>query len=198
MGQTITKWKAKYTSVDYIFIGDSNAGGCRNWGRMIDANYFNTCNLAGDGYITKQVEAQAEKAVLFHPSYCVILSGTNDVFNISDSLYSIYSFTTCYEKMITFLEQKKIRPIVTLIPYQTKTTYISLISEMNAIIIGLCLKHHVEFVDLNETICPHKVLLKEYTVDGIHFTEKAYRVWGYKLKRVLEKKEANNYEYYNL
>ena len=131
MGNVVITWLSKIKNIKYAFKGDSITAGRRNWGALsVNAN-FNTINLAGSGYTTQQIIAQAIKAQDFHPSYCCVLAGTNDVVLIADSVFLMSAFIRSYNKLITTIERMNIDPIITLIPDQSKETYAGLISFMN-------------------------------------------------------------------
>lgn len=183
--QTISNWYNKLDKIDFVFIGDSITAGGRNWGSLIDKAPYRTINLAGNGYTTRQILYQVNKASNYNPKYLFVLAGTNDVFALKDSVYNIEQFKKDYKNLVEEINTLNCQAIFTLIPYQSSSKDKKLIDEMNTIIKQVLNKYEFHYIDLNPLISENGVLKKEFTVDGVHFSEKANIIWGKNLKNQL-------------
>ncbi|HTK33192.1 MAG TPA: GDSL-type esterase/lipase family protein [Candidatus Paceibacterota bacterium] len=181
--QTCIHWKAKFFPPKYVFIGDSITAGGRNWGWIMNRNPFSALNLGKSSYMVWQVKQELIYALSYHPQCVLVLAGTNDLFShdgLGESAFEEYG------EMLKLAKQAKIKIVVTLVPYQANDVYATMITQFNERLIKLCHREHVAVIDLNPIIAPHSKLLPEYTVDGIHFSEKAYEIWKTELLSVLK------------
>ena len=78
----------------------------------------------------------------------------------------------------------EMRLIITLIPYTSFREYTGKIREANLMIERFSKIRHFDIVDINSELSAGGVLKPEYTLDGIHFNDRAYEIWTGKLMRV--------------
>jgi len=116
------------------------------------------------------------------------LAGTNDVFALKDSLSTISNFASDYQDLLSVLLENKIKPVVTLIPYQLNKENTALIDSMNAKIVELARKSDIPTINLNNTISKNGKLLEKYTIDGVHISQEVYTIWGEMLKNCIKPK----------
>jgi hypothetical protein len=181
--QTATNLKGKLTSVPSAYVGDSITAGGRNWGAPLGA-----INLAGDGYTVWQIEDQLAKAEKYSPKRLFILAGTNDI--LGRRPFSHKEFEKDYARLLDRALKTKAEVFVTLIPLTSRAEVNQAIPSANHIIQALADSRGIATIDLNPTIAPNGTLLPTYTVDGVHFTPKAYTLWRTKLHDVIEETEA--------
>ena len=59
--------------------------------------------------------------------------------------------------------------------------------DKNKLIKKYCIKHQVDYLDLNTILSSNNELKKELTTDGTHLHPEAYMLWAALVKRELEK-----------
>lgn len=181
--QMATNWKGKLVGVTSVYVGDSITAGGRNWGAPLDA-----INLAGNGYTVWQIKNQLEKAEIYSPKRLFILAGTNDI--LGDRPFDERQFELDFARLLDRAQKMKATIIVTLIPFTSKAKPNQSIFLANQMIRALADSREILTIDLNPAIAPHGILLPEYTVDGVHFTPDAYKLWRAKLQVAIAKHDA--------
>jgi hypothetical protein len=181
--QTVTNWKGKLNGISSAYVGDSITAGGRNWGSMLGA-----INLAGDGYTVWQIEGQLGKAETYTPKRIFILAGTNDI--LGRRPFDLKQFELDYSSLLDRASGLKADIYVTLIPFTARAEANKMIPSANQTILRLASSRGVPTVDLNPTIAPDGILLPEYTVDGVHFSDGAYKIWRTALEAAIQKTEA--------
>ena len=75
--------------------------------------------------------------------------------------------------------------------YPTRADYKkinSLITELNTMLIRFARSNDIDYIDLNKIIADENNVLKdEYTTDGVHLTDSAYREWTKMINKILLK-----------
>jgi alpha-glucosidase len=173
---------SKYVGLNYVFIGDSITAGGRNFGWALSGNPFSSRNFGCNGYTVHQVRGLVPQALDCHPRWVFIMAGTNDFL---DEGYNRERMFLDYKLMLASLKQGNARPVVTLTPQSAHGEHTGDIDSFNAGLRQLCVEQSVRVVDLNPLIAPDGKLLPQFTVDGVHFTPAAYKIWISQLRRVI-------------
>lgn len=105
-----------------------------------------------------------------------------------------------YKEIISFAKSENAIPVINLIFYLSpqagekfslRADYKKInemISELNFMLIDYAKKNNISTIDLNKIISDeNNVLKKEYTTDGVHLSDLAYKVWSIEITKVLEK-----------
>ena len=179
-------YRSKVVSIDTVFIGDSITSAGGQWSFRIHNTPLNAYNLATSGATMGQINKQADKAIAYSPDAICVLGGTNDVF---DKRYDINHTVAELDDLLKKVSDAKIACIVTLVPY-TRSAKANLIRALNHRIESTCRRYNVKVIDLNPIIAPENVLLKQYSIDDVHFSEAGYDVWSEKIKELI--KEINS------
>jgi len=180
VSQVVTKWKGKLSGLESAYLGDSLTAGGRNWGEFPDA-----LNLAGDGYLVRQVAGQVEKAKPFSPARIYLAAGTNDV--LASGEVDLAQFEADYSEMLDKALATGADIVVTEIPFTANASHTSEIQGANAVIRSLAAARNVRVVVCNDLLAPEGTLLGRYTTDGVHLSDAAYdEVWIPRLRQALE------------
>ena len=184
--QMVTNWKGKMNGLSSAYVGDSITAGGRNWGTVLGA-----INLAGDGYTVWQIEGQLGKAEKYSPERIFILAGTNDI--LGRRPFDLHQFELDYASLLDRALGMKAEIYVTLIPLMARPEANEMIPAANQTILRLATSRGVPTTDLNPTIAPNGTLLSQYTVDGVHFSDEAYKVWRAALDAAIQKHKGEQH-----
>ena len=174
---TLAHHRSRLIRPDYVFIGDSITAGGSNWGWRLDGAPLSAINLASSGLVTRQVEGLLAPAQKYNPRHLMVMAGTNDVYlGIVDraELRSSWQHILAADNVI-----------VTLAPYTTSPKSNEGIARVNALVRRMALAAGRKVIDLNPLLAPKGVLEAQYTIDGIHFTPSAYRIWTGEIKKAI-------------
>lgn len=163
-------------TIEVVMLGDSiTARG--DWKKLLENNFV--INLGIDGDNTLGVLNRTNRAIELEPKVICLMIGINDLC-LSVPLEKIFEN---YKKIIDKIVNKNINIIVhavliTQMPAVNKKVHI-----LNKMIKEYCKTNNIKMIDFNYAFSNDKGLLKEdLTTDGLHLVQKAYKVWGYKLK----------------
>ena len=165
--QTIAHWQSKLFAPNVVFIGDSITAGGRSF------NDGSGINLGSNGLQTFQVAALLGKAIEYRPKYIVVMAGTNDAIAgpiNQDELRGLWS-QICADP----------RVVVTLAPPSRNIQTTARVGEASSIARETCARLGRPVISLNVLSGPDGLLQAQYTTDGTHLNEAAYRVWRDKL-----------------
>ena len=166
--QRATYLISKTTGVKSVYIGDSITAGGRNF-----FSPFQTINYGANGLLVSQIKGriprQGEK---YQQLY--ILAGTNDAFRND---FDASKFKNDYKSLLEKSMQSNSDLIITLIPYTKNAKVNAKIKVQNRIIQDFSSDFDICVVDINKIIAPQGFLLDEYSVDRVHLSKAAYKVW---------------------
>lgn len=114
-----------------------------------------------------------------------IMIGTNDLLK-NRSVEYVYKN---YIKIILELKKKNIMPIIQSTLYVgdlAPAIYNTKIKELNTLLIKYAKENKIIYIDLNEVFAPNKILLKKYSLDGLHLNGKGYMEWSDIIKNMLD------------
>ena len=164
--QTLAIWASHFRSPKYVFIGDSMTAGGRTFGR------FDTINLGSTGLSTHQIAEGLAGTDKYSPRRIVVMAGTNDAFDDFDAK----RLRADWAKIASDR-----RTIIVLVPPTRSAVANARIASMNAIARDEARKANKKPIVLGELIGPDGLLPSQYSVDGVHLTDEAYRFWEKRL-----------------
>ena len=175
---------ARKKALKYVFIGNSMTRGGENWGWELERNPLISKNLAVNGNTTKQISVQVKEALIYDPNYVFILAGTNDAHS---SNISVKQTIDDYQRLLAKFSAHDSVPVITLVPFQGKQySEANLkVKKINQELVKIALKQKIATINLNPILAFNNYLLPQYTYDGVHFTENAYRIWRDKINNFL-------------
>lgn len=164
------------SKVNILFIGDSLLAQ-ENWSILLWRNDLK--NDAYGGAITQQILWNIERGELIsNPKIVVIDGGINDLL----SGVPTQRVLSNYQKIIEILRKKNTKIIAHSVLYTADNETIN----KEVFVLNYLLKEYfesqkVEFVDMNIQLSNHKKLKPNFSVDGIHLTSEAYKIWAKEL-----------------
>jgi lysophospholipase L1-like esterase len=173
---------SKVTGMKYVFIGDSLTTGASSWSLRVSNNPFSSRNLAHEAYTVHQVRMLVKQALAYHPLRVFILAGTNDIL---DEGYDRERVLADYKSMLASVKEGNANPVVTLVPHTGNGRCAEEIDSFNNGLRKICAELAVPIVDLNPVMAPDRKLLPQFTVDGVHLTKQAYKIWAAQLRQVI-------------
>ena len=174
--QKIKEFEAKPLSVgDIVFIGNSITENGGNWGKRFNNPKIKNRGISGD--VTDGVLNRLGEIYYYKPTAVFLKIGINDIFNdnlspeyIGNNILKIVQNIKKYSPKTTIYVQ-------TIIPTSTEKI-VAKIQSTNIILKTNSKKYKYILIDLH-TIFADKndLMLKEYTVDGVHLNEAGYSLW---------------------
>jgi len=166
---------------DIVFVGNSITSKGRNWGERLNNKAIKNRGIAGD--VTDGVLKRLGEVNYIKPTAVFLEIGINDLLNDTLTAERTGNNIVQIAKNIRKENPKTLVFIQTVFP-TSKTNLVERIQQTNAIIeknkkkVGyVVIDTHGLFADKND------LMQKEFTVDGIHLTEKGYQVWVDCLKK---------------
>lgn len=172
---------------DIVMLGNSLVA-YASWSELLNRSDVATRGIGGD--ITAGFIARLDNVVNLKPKIVFIEGGVNDLVKdvpqetIVQNLISI----------IDTLQKHNIKPVLTTVTllgekYKSKNP-IKLnkrIKELNKQIFKLTKDKNINLIDINQYVSNDFFCKSEYLVkDGIHFTDKTYKIWKQEVEKVLE------------
>lgn len=185
--ETVAGYWHKVSPPRYVFLGDSITAAGRNWGLRLDGNPLLSRTFAQNGYTTQQLEGEAHRAAALRPEWIFVMAGTNDV---AAEEYSLQTTLARYRRILATARGSGARVVVTLAPMQMDPAQNVRLVALNRELGAAAADLGVAIVDINGTIAPEGILLGEYTVDGVHPSDRWLDVWSATIRRLVDAQEA--------
>lgn len=132
-----------------------------------------------------------DQVLTYQPDICFLEGGINDI-GVGIPLERIYQN---YQSLIDTLLSHKIIPVLqsTLFvnfPDNEKENnhHNQMVENLNTFLQSLAKSRKIEFMDLNQYFSENNRLKIEFTTDGVHLNEAAYKIWYAALEEVLKSK----------
>lgn len=113
-----------------------------------------------------------------------IMIGIND-FSRGVKVYDVY---LNYIKIVEFYKKNNIVPVLQSTLYLSKGIFIPLenkVTELNQLMKKYAKENQIVFIDLNHVLSKNNYLESANTVDGIHLTPRAYKIWAKEIQEYL-------------
>lgn len=131
-----------------------------------------------------------DQVLKYQPKICFLEGGINDI-GVGIPLERIYKN---YESLVDTLIRHKIIPVLQSTLYVNfpnneveNNHHNSMVDSLNIFEKNLSESRRIEYLDLNKFLSKNKKLKMEYTTDGVHVNDEAYRIWYSELKEVLKR-----------
>lgn len=154
-----------------------------NWEKALQRN--DVTNWGIPGYTTGQLAWTIKNLVPLNPTIVFIEGGINDL-SLGIPPKRIY------ENQVQVLQEfrsQQITPVLqSIILTEKDKTFNKKIKRINNKLRKYCLKENFDFIDLNALLSENGFLKEEYSRDGVHLKEAAYKPWGEAVIKMLEQK----------
>lgn len=171
-------------NINVVMLGNSITAGGGDWNKWLKRKDMH--NAGQGGYTSGQMLWHMDTTVIsLHPKICFVMAGINDLFNnIAPDVILRNQI-----QILTKLKSNNIKPVLQLTLYtHANPSLAKRVEEINDAIKNYCTEQGIDVIDLNILLSNEKSLKKEYTTDGTHLTDAAYRIWSDELTRYLSEK----------
>lgn len=168
-------------NIDVAMLGDSitNRG---DWKTLFEN--LVVLNFGIDGDTTSGVLNRVNSVIELEPKVVVLIIGINDLC-ISVPIEDVFNR---YIQIVEKLKSKNIKLILNAVIITQIPTVNRKVKVFNEMIKNYAKENNIVFTEINSAFENDKGLLREdLTTDGLHLCQKAYKVWAYRLKSVVEK-----------
>lgn len=177
-------WKLyRPAQADVVMLGNSITAGAE-WSELLGRPYVINRGIGGDNLVG--FLHRLAFVIPLRPKLCFVMGGINDLY----AGYTAEQVFSNYTALIDSLQAASIVPVV------QSTLHVSprwrladeknpQVARLNGLLLGLCQKRGIAFIDLNERLSESGRLRDPFTTDGIHLTPAAYAIWAEMLDSVL-------------
>lgn len=173
-------------SADIAFVGDSITRYGDIWGLKIGEYNFNVWNFGHVGYTTRQMHSYLRNVIKQKPKIAFVMAGINDP---DKSITGAHQSFKNYRFILDSLINAGTEPVIQLTLYRKREKHPDFIDELNRLLVLYAQQNNLTVIDLNPLLSREKSLLDKYSLDGVHLTAAAYKVWSKEIKQVLNQKE---------
>lgn len=183
----------KKDSVGICLIGNSLVSRA-NWEQLLGIKHVVNWGIGGD-----EIPCIRDRSRLLAQKPCavwVIEAGINDL-----QLYTEDTILNCFQEMISVGKNAGANIIITSVISVSKDAgshvngreeykeVNALVEQVNAKLKTLSHQNNCDYIDLNKALCnSNGTLLDENTTDGVHLSEKAYKVWADSISNHIQSK----------
>lgn len=165
---------------EVVMFGDSYME-YGNWSDIFTVRISNR-GIAGDD--TMGMLARVEQAWKESPKKVFIMAGINDIDKNLPTSVTVKNISLIAEQ----LNQRGIEVYVNSIVYsgQSQKKRNKYITEINSQLEKASKNSGFKFINLNDVLAPHGVMLKCYSSDDTHLNSEGYKVWRTKLEQYMK------------
>jgi alpha-glucosidase len=172
-------------SYKVVMFGDSLSENA-DWNDLL--NRKDVKNSGRGGFTTSHYNWTVGYDVLiYHPDICFIEGGVNDI----GCGIPLDRIKNNYRSVIDTIISNDIELVVQSAFYVNypdieKTEYYNnMVDSVNGYISRLALDRKLIYLDMNKFLSNDRKIIKEYTVDGAHLNNEAYKIWASKVDSIL-------------
>lgn len=188
-GGYVVKFTPKGRSPYNIVMFGNSITAHGKWSQVLHRN--DVKNSGTPGFTTSHFVWIIQQEVLqYHPKICFLEGGINDI-GAGIPLARIYRN---YQSLVDTLLAHKIEPVL------QSTMYVNhpdeavniadnaMVDSLDIYLQELAKSRKLTYIDLNKHFSANKRLKKEYTVDGVHVIQDAYKIWAKEVEAVLKER----------
>ena len=173
---------ASPSQVGVVMLGNSITAGGGDWNKWL--NRTDVRNAGQGGYTSGQLLWYVDTCVVsVHPHICFIMAGINDLFN-NVPAELIYQNQVAILKKLT---DHHIKPVMQCTLYMHNNPEMNKkVDKINDAIKKYCKDNNIDYMDVNASLSGENGLRQEFTTDGTHLTQEAYKIWAKMLTSFLK------------
>lgn len=169
-----------------VMLGNSITAGI-NWSELLNRDDIINRGIGRD--ITEGFINRMDDVINVNPQICFIMGGFNDIVRGKPSKI----ITSNLESISMTLIRNNVEPIIQSILYASKVYHDyehvnEKIHQTNLLIKEMCESNNVEYLDLNDKMGNEKVLIEQYSYDGVHLTGLGYDKWKSIIEPIIKEK----------
>lgn len=181
--ETLSMARAKVYPPTIVFIGDSITAGGMPWGIRVSSDPFSAVTFARGGFLAWQMKPFTEATTWgFTPTYVSYMAGSND--SGTDRISDGQSLADQLQNIDRLIATGS-RVIVTLPPPVANLTQSVRLRRMGSALQTALAHRRVRIVNLWPDLADGGRIAPRFTVDGVHFTAAAYRIWASRLRQAM-------------
>lgn len=172
-----------------VMFGNSLIENGKDWNQKLNRN--DVKNSGRGGFTTSHfVWLLDDHVIKYQPKICILEGGVNDM----GVGIPIERIKQNYQNMVDRLLEKNITPVLNGVFYvnqESETENVAkagMIDEINTFLEQLAASKNIPYIDLNPQLSENKRLKKEFTTDGVHLTEAAYKIWAEDIDKIITSK----------
>lgn len=155
------------------FLGDSITAGGGDWGRFFGRKDMKNCGVGG--FMTGQILWHMDETVIAaKPKVCIFMAGINDLANK-------IPYDVIFDNEVRIakrLLEAGIKPVIESTLYTLhNASQNDEVDIINGRIKKWCEENGVTYLDINAILSEDHHLREDYSVDGVHVNEQAYKAW---------------------
>jgi len=181
LNSKITAYQFFKTKV--VMFGDSlTANG--KWNKLFPD--IKIVNLGRGGDSTHDMLLRLHYVYKYHPKYCFIMAGLNDIDTHRDQDRIYKDYFSILEK----LRQNNITPIILSTLYardyfDANHQINNKIDLLNSTLKDYARTNKITYIELNESFAQNHSLSPQFAFDHVHINDKAYEIWRDKIKNII-------------
>jgi lysophospholipase L1-like esterase len=179
LGELALTWANRHPP-RFALVGDSLTDNGTPWSPSLSGSLVGAVTVARSGSTTWQVADLLPRALSLKPKTIVLTAGTND---ITAPGYSAAATAARIVGMVDTAKASGADVIVTLPPPVSSRSRSIQTRDLDLKIAGVLKGKSVAIIDLWPLLSRGGVIEPRYTVDGIHFTDAAYKIWAAEILR---------------
>lgn len=170
----------KFNNIDYnfVFIGDSITDRA-SWSEIFPLKLIANRGISGD--TTNGVLNRIDSIFKTNAKTAFIMIGVNDVASDVPDIEIVDN----YKNIIIQLQKNGMTVIVQSILYTSNKKHNDSIGFVNKEIRDFCTDKNIDYIDLNAIFAPNKLLLTNYSNDGVHLNGDAYYLWSKEISKYM-------------
>lgn len=172
----------RIASPKMVLIGNSITRDGGLWGFRLHRPWFTVRNLGHSALYTEQMLYQAHWAVELGAETAFIMAGINDPHSGHARVEESFQ---AYIKILQTLRDGRVQPVIQSTLYRVNGEDEAFITALNESLQTYARHENIPFIDLNRLLCKERRLQKQYSRDGTHLTDEAYRLWSAALREWL-------------
>jgi lysophospholipase L1-like esterase len=174
LNELALRW-ARHSPPKFALLGDSLTDNGSPWGLRLTSSPAGAVAVARGGATSWQIEELLPRALELKPANIVVTAGTNDV---ASPDYDLEKSVTRITGLVRAAGATGAHVIFTLPPPAADVARSEKTRILGNHVAAALRGSDVSIIDLWPMLSARGVIRQEYTVDGIHFTEGAYKVWA--------------------
>lgn len=168
-------------SVNIVMFGDSIIDDA-DWGKLLNRNDIKTRGFRG--FATSQFRwIITDSVIKYNPKICFLSGGINDI----GSGIPVERTKLNFKDLIKTLVSNNILPVIQSTLYQENNPKSKiLVDSINNFLKDYCARKNIYFLDINSKLSSNIGLKPEFSSDGTHLTQSAYKIWSSEVTKVLK------------
>lgn len=176
-------YDAYLQNISCVMLGNSITQQAQ-WNELLNRN--DIANRAISGETISGMLQRLPAILALKPKLIFVMAGINDIIYRGHHAEAIFKE---YKQLLDSILAHHVEPVVTSTLFVTYDSGINQqVAVLNQLLVQYCQQQQIRFVDLNRSLSKDGLLLSEFSYDGIHINDKAYKIWRVEVYQIIEEK----------